>query len=86
MITQLQLDSKLRARELGDVKNVVMINCVNSKNETRGCCNIGCHTSVKNAVALKHLRKDTNVYILYRDMSLIKEEGMAQQAAKRLGV
>jgi heterodisulfide reductase subunit A len=86
VITQLQLDSKLRAQQLDDVKNVVMISCVNSKNETRGCCNIGCHTSVKNAVALKHLRKDANVSILYRDMSLIKEEGMAQQAAKRLGV
>ena len=86
VITQLQLDSKLRAQHLDDVKNVVMISCVNSKNETRGCCNIGCHTSVKNAVAIKHLRKDANVHILYRDMSLIKEEGMAQQAAKRLGV
>jgi heterodisulfide reductase subunit A len=86
VITQLQLDSKLKAQQLDDVKNVVMISCVNSKNETRGCCNIGCHTSVKNAVALKHLRKDANVSILYRDMSLIKEEGMAQQAAKRLGV
>jgi heterodisulfide reductase subunit A len=86
VITQLQLDSKLRAKQLDEVKNVVMISCVNSKNETRGCCNIGCHTSVKNAIAVKHLRKDANVYILYRDMSLIKEEGLAQQTAKRLGV
>jgi heterodisulfide reductase subunit A len=59
---------------------------VNSKNETRGCCNIGCHTSVKNAIAIKHLYKDANVHILYRDMSLIKEEGGAQQLAKRLGI
>lgn len=86
VITQLQLDNLLRNKQLDDVKNVVMISCVNSKNETRGCCNIGCHTSVKNAVAIKHLRKDANVHILYRDMSLIKEEGTAQQTAKRLGV
>jgi heterodisulfide reductase subunit A len=86
VITQLQLDDMLRKKQLGDIKNAVMISCVNSKNETRGCCNIGCHTSVKNAVALKHLRKDANIYILYRDMSLIKEEGAAQQSAKRLGV
>ena len=86
VITQLQLDNRLRNKQLGDVKNVVMISCVNSKNETRGCCHIGCHTSVKNAIALKHLCKDVSVHILYRDMSLIKEEGTAQQLAKRLGV
>jgi heterodisulfide reductase subunit A len=86
VITQLQLEGKLKDKQLGDVKNVVMISCVNSKNEVRGCCSIGCHASVKNAVALKHLRRDANVHILYRDMSLIKEEGTAQQTAKRLGV
>jgi len=86
VVTQLQLDHMLKNKKVGSLKNVVMISCVNSKNETRGCCNIGCHTSVKNAVALKHLRKDVNVHILYRDMSLIKEEGSAQQTAKHLGV
>lgn len=86
VITQLQLDGKLRNKGLGDVSNVVMISCVNSKNESRGCCHIGCHTSVKNAIAIKHLCKDAGVHILYRDMSLIKEEGTAQQLAKRLGV
>jgi heterodisulfide reductase subunit A len=86
VITQLQLDSMLRNKQVGDIKNVVMISCVNSKNEARGCCHIGCHTSVKNAVALKLLRKQAGVYLLYRDMSLVKEEGRAQQTAKRLGV
>ena len=86
IITLLQLDNRLKNKQLGDVKNVVMISCVNSKNQERGCCSIGCHTSVKNAVAIKYLRKDANVHILYRDMSLIKEEGTAQQTAKRLGV
>jgi heterodisulfide reductase subunit A len=86
VITQLQLDGRLKDKQIGEVKNVVMINCVNSKNDARGCCSIGCHTSVKNAVALKRLRPDVAVNILYRDMSLIKEEGTAQQAAKRLGI
>jgi heterodisulfide reductase subunit A len=86
VITQLQLDALLKNKNLDDVKNVVMISCVNSKNETRGCCNIGCHIAVKNAIAIKHLCKNADVTILYRDMSLIKEEGSAQQTAKRLGV
>jgi len=86
VITQLQLERMLRDKQIGNQKNVVMISCVNSKNETRGCCNVGCHTSVKNAVALKYLNKDISVHMLYRDMSLIKEEAHAQQTAKRLGV
>ncbi len=86
VVTQLQLEDLLRSKQLGDVKNVVMISCVNSKNETRGCCNVGCHVSVKNAIAVKNLRKEAAVHILYRDMSLIREEGVAQQTAKRLGV
>ncbi|MFQ6094436.1 MAG: hydrogenase iron-sulfur subunit, partial [bacterium] len=86
VVTQLQLEDMLRTKQVGDINNVVMISCVNSKNEVRGCCLVGCHVSVKNAVALKYLHEDANVYILYRDMSLIKEEGLAQQKAKKLGV
>jgi heterodisulfide reductase subunit A2 len=86
VVTQLQLEGFLKNKQVGDIDHVVMINCVNSKNDTRGCCNIGCHVSVKNAIALKTLRRNADVTILYRDMSLVKEEGEAQQKAKRLGV
>ena len=84
--TQLQLEAVLRTKQLGSVSSVVMINCVNSKNESRGCCTVGCHVAVKNAIAVKTLRKDADVFILYRDMSLVREEGAAQQQAKQLGV
>ena len=86
VVTQLQLEGLLKTKQVGDIDHVVMINCVNSKNDTRGCCNIGCHVSVKNAIALKTLRRNADVTILYRDMSLVKEAGEAQQKAKRLGV
>jgi heterodisulfide reductase subunit A len=68
------------------IQNVVMINCVNSKNETRGCCAIGCPISVKNALAIKKINKDINVYILYRDLSMVKDEQVHLQAAKAAGV
>jgi heterodisulfide reductase subunit A len=86
VLTQLEFEDQLKAKQLGPVSSVVMINCVNSKNEARGCCNVGCHVSVKNALAVKTLRKDAAVHVLYRDMSLVKEEGATQQKAKRLGV
>jgi heterodisulfide reductase subunit A len=86
VVTQLQLDRMLRDKALKDVNSVVIINCVNSKNETRGCCSIGCHTSVKNALALKTLQKDARVHVLYRDLSMVKEEGEALEKAKKIGI
>jgi heterodisulfide reductase subunit A len=86
VVTQLQLDRMLRDKAVKDVKSVVIINCVNSKNETRGCCSIGCHTSVKNALALNMLHKDARVHVLYRDLSMVKEEGDALEKAKKIGI
>lgn len=102
VLTQLQLEGLLQgiqASECGGqnvelripnsefrIQNVVVINCVNSKNETRGCCNIGCRVSVKNALALKKFNKDIQVHILYRDLSMVKEEHFHLGAAKEAGV
>jgi len=86
VITQMQLEERLKGGRLGDVKNVVMVNCVNSKNETRGCCNIGCHVSVRHAIMLKEARKEINVHVLYRDLSLTKTEAEELEIAKKLGV
>ena len=68
------------------IQDVVIINCVNSKNKTRGCCAIGCPISVKNALAIKRINKDINVYILYRDLSMVKDEQIHLQAAKTAGI
>ena len=86
VVTQLELEGILKNNQLGDVKNVVMVNCVGSKNETRGCCNIGCHVSIKNALAIKRINKEAKVYILYRDLSMVKEEHFHIDAAKAAGV
>jgi heterodisulfide reductase subunit A len=74
ILTQLQLDEKLKTKSLDKVKNVAIINCVNSRNEDRGCCNIGCLASIKNAVAIKELNKDAKVYIFYRDINIEGED------------
>ena len=86
VITQLQLEKLLKDHALPNVKDVVVINCVNSKNETRGCCNIGCPVSVKNALAIKNLDKDIRVHVLYRDLSMVREEHFQLDAAKAAGV
>ncbi len=70
IITQLQLDEKLRSKSLGKVKNVAIVNCVNSRNKERGCCNIGCLVAIKNSMKIKELNKDAKVYIFYRDINI----------------
>lgn len=96
VITQLELEDWLRGLERGtpsplspvptSPRDVVMINCVLSKNENRGCCNLGCSISVKNALALKREDPRRNVSILYRDLSMVKEEHFDLDEAKALGV
>lgn len=86
VITQYQLESRLKSNHLDGLRNVVMINCVDSKNQDRGCCNIGCRVSAKNAHSLKKLRPDLGVSVLYRDMSLVREEHVLQDEAKAAGV
>jgi heterodisulfide reductase subunit A len=92
IITQLQLEEMLKKKEFQlptshfPLRDVVMINCVNSKNQSRGCCNIGCPISVKNALSLKGLNQDIRVHILYRDLSMVKEEHFHLDAAKAAGI
>ncbi len=86
VVTQLQLERLLRDAAVPDVDDVVVINCVESKNERRGCCNIGCHVAVKNALALKKLQPDARVHVLYRDLNMVREEHVLLDAAKEAGV
>jgi heterodisulfide reductase subunit A len=76
VMTQLELEQRLAMdpdwigqKENGRPKNVVMIQCVGSRDEERPYCSrICCTESVKNALKIKELSPDTNIYVLYRDV------------------
>jgi heterodisulfide reductase subunit A len=76
VITQLELGDRLdQAGEdaWGQISNlppeVVMIQCVGSRNEKRpSCSRTCCATAVKNALRLKKLNPAMNIRILYRDI------------------
>lgn len=70
VVTLLQFEELLKSNGLKGVNEIVIINCVKSRNDERGCCNIGCLASIKSAKCIKDLVKEAKVYILYRDMSL----------------
>ena len=71
ILTQLELEKRVATRpeEIALAKKIVMIQCVGSRNETRPYCSRTCCISaVKNALRIKGLNPDAQIYVLYRDM------------------
>jgi heterodisulfide reductase subunit A len=68
VMTQLEFDKKLHDEGFsGD--NLVMIQCVGSREEGREYCSrVCCTEAIKNAIKVKELNPDANVYVLYRDI------------------
>ncbi|MCK5560909.1 MAG: CoB--CoM heterodisulfide reductase iron-sulfur subunit A family protein, partial [Thermoplasmata archaeon] len=57
------------ASRLSSINNIVMIQCVGSRTEERTYCSrVCCTEAIKNALKLKKLNPNADVYILYRDM------------------
>ena len=87
--TQTELEDIL-SRDVQVVKewqNVVMIQCVGSRNkENPNCSRVCCQQAIKNAISLKEINPDINVFILYRD---IRTYGFAEdfyRKARQMGV
>lgn len=71
VITQSELEQRLKEGPDPDLKNIVMIQCVGVRDDQRPYCSrICCQTAVKNAMLLKEHNPDANVSILYRDMQM----------------
>ena len=76
VVTQVELEQKLAAGEV-TADTVVMIQCVGSRDAERPYCSrICCAHAVRNALKLKELRSQANVFVLYRD---IRTYGFAEQ-------
>ena len=73
VLTQLEMEAFLHGdgRKIQELKEVVMIQCVGSRNEERPYCSrVCCAEAVKNALTLKALNPKARVTILYRDMRM----------------
>ena len=71
IITQKKLGEKLAAQsfEPHALNDVVMIQCVGSRNDERPYCSrICCGVAIKNALKIKKLNPSSNVFILNRDI------------------
>ncbi len=69
VITQIELENRISVSGFKIPKKVVMIQCVGSRNDERPYCSrICCTEATKNALKIKELSPQTDVYILYRDI------------------
>jgi heterodisulfide reductase subunit A-like polyferredoxin len=69
VMTQVALTKHLDEVAEGSLRQVVMIQCVGSRNEENpNCSRICCQSAIKNALHIKHEHPDANVYVLYRDI------------------
>ena len=71
ILTQLELEGRLGETGEGaaGLRDVVMIQCVGSRNEKHpSCSRTCCAMALKNALRLKKLNPSTNISILYRDI------------------
>jgi len=71
VVTQHELEAGLEAGKIrpSDLQVVVMIQCVDSREEGRNYCSrICCASALKNALHLKEQNPELDCYILYRDI------------------
>ena len=71
VLTQLELEEQITKGEEGLVnsESLVMIQCVGCRNEDRNYCSrICCTHAIKNALKLKEINPEMDIYILFRDM------------------
>jgi heterodisulfide reductase subunit A-like polyferredoxin len=87
VMTQIELGKRLEEKGADDCQHVVMIQCVGSRNEDfPNCSRVCCQNAVKNALHIKELNPQAQVYVLYRD---IRTYGLMEEyyrEARRQGV
>jgi heterodisulfide reductase subunit A len=89
IVTALELDRRFIERDvsLKELNTAVFIQCVGSREPHRMYCSRVCCThSVDNALQLKRLNPDMNVFILYRDIRTYGERELIYKEAREAGV
>ena len=89
IITQKELEQQLAADKINpeQLGSVVMIQCVDSREEPRNYCSrVCCANSLKQALDLKEKNPELAVYIIYRDMMAYGFTEVYYTQARKAGV
>ena len=71
IMTHLELEDHIAQRKdkVVNAESLVMIQCVGCRNEDRNYCSrVCCSESIKNALSLKEIKPEMDIFILYRDI------------------
>ena len=71
VLSLLELESEIvkKTKRIKECQNLVLIQCVGSRDEERPYCSrVCCSESIKCALSLKELNPEANIYVLYRDI------------------
>jgi len=87
VMTHLELDEQIAKgdEKVTGAESLVMIQCVGCRQEDRNYCSrICCSESIKNALKLKEINPEMDIYILFRDMRTygFKEDYYREAAGK----
>jgi len=88
VLTQAELEKILHDKKYpANGQNVVMIQCVGSRNEVHPYCSrICCSMAIKNAIEIKKRDPRANVYVLYRDVRTYGFREIYFKQAREAGV
>jgi heterodisulfide reductase subunit A len=89
IVTQRELEKRITMNkfDINDNENIVMIQCVSSRDDNHPYCSrVCCSEAIKNAIKIKEKNKNVNVYILYRDIRTYGFKEDYYQKARELGV
>ncbi len=88
VMTQRELEKQLHAEAFSPRGgNVVMIQCVGSRNDERPYCSrVCCSAAVKNALSIKEKDPNATVFVLYRDVRTYGFRETFYQEAREAGV
>ena len=85
VLTQRQLEEQLAQGRAA--QNVVMIQCVGSRDDARPYCSrVCCGQAIQNAIELKKQNPNAKVHILYRDIRTYEYLELEYRKARELGV
>ncbi|PNX49690.1 MAG: 4Fe-4S ferredoxin [Thermoplasmata archaeon M9B1D] len=87
IMTQLELEKKLVRDHNFNKKTIVMIQCVGSRENQRPYCSrICCNDAIKNALKIKELHPNAEIFILYRDIRTYSFKETYYEKARERGI
>ena len=88
IFTNLEFEDLIRNKKLKDGDTIGFIQCVGSREkEGRTYCSLTCCAeSIKNALAVKKLFPNSQIFILYRDIRVSYDEEIEYRKARQIGI